>query len=147
MAASKSRDIRNALIAVLVPLQIDSEPAFMEVVGHTGGEWDKYPTVRVLPLDVSNEKGAQSQNDRTVAFVVRTHIPATQNGEDYEKMYPLTDLIIDALDKADYDNTFQTAVGTYLMNVTRGEWQYIETAKGVVLMSDINVEVSYSKNL
>jgi len=147
VAVSKSRDIRDALISVITPLQLDGEQAFMEVVGHEAGAYDKYPTVRVLPIDVSNTKGAQSQNDRTVVFTVRTHVEMAEDGSDYNQMYPLTDLIIDALDEADQGNTFQSSIGTYIMNVTRGDWQYLGVPSGVALVADINVEVSYSKNL
>lgn len=147
MGASKSRDIRDALVTRLATVQKDGAVAFTEVVGFEGNAFDGYPSVRVLPLDLNNEKGSSYEMDRTVGFIVRTHVPAVQDGSDYAAMYELTDLIVDSLDEADVDNTFQAAIGTYILSTTRGSWTYEDSGTGVVLCADINVEVSYSKDL
>lgn len=146
MAASKSLDIKNALVSLLQAVQLDGETAFTEVRGHTRGEFNGYPSIRVLPLDVSNEQGAQSQMDKTVAFSVRTHLPIG-DGSEFDRMYILTDLILDTIDQADNDDDLRAALGTNLMSATRGLWGEMETQRGVVLYADINVEVSYSKDL
>ncbi|PPG60261.1 hypothetical protein [Rathayibacter sp. AY1C5] len=149
MAESKSLDIRNALRSRLQAIQLDDEPAFTEVSGIPFGEFDSYPSARILPSVQDNEKAAFRQNDRTPSWVIRTYLPfgAADQEASTDKMYVLMDAIFDALDEADQDNTFQEAIGTYILAVDRGEWSVDETAVGVVLYADINVEVSYSKDL
>ena len=38
-----------------------------------------------------------------VSYIVRTHVEAKDDGSEIDYMYDLTDLIIDALDSADFD--------------------------------------------
>ena len=147
MAESKSRDIKNALVTLISGLTQDGEPAFVSVEGHSIGKFDGYPSVQVLPGRQDTEKAAQNQNDRTPVYEIRTHVEATETGSEFDYMYELTDLLIDALDQADHDDAFRAVTGTYLLNVTQGDWDYIETQAGTVLVFAINVEVTYSKDL
>ena len=147
MAESKARDIKNALVGLIEPLQLDGETAFVEVKGHPRGEFDGFPSVRVLPADVSSENVAFGENDRTVSFTVRTHLPVKTDGSEFDRMYELTDLLVDALEQADFDNTLQSQVGTYILTASRGTWMDVSTQSGVVLQCDIDVDVSYSKEL
>ena len=55
---SKSRAIRDGLVTLISELELDSEPAFISVKGNPKGEFDGYPSVRVLPGDQSTEKAA-----------------------------------------------------------------------------------------
>lgn len=147
MAESKGKDIKDAIIALVEGIQLDGEPAFLEVKGHPWGQFDGYPSVRVLPADQSTEKGAFGQNDRTVSLSIRTHLPVSESGSEFDQMYVLTDLIMDALDVADFNNTFSGSLGTYVLNASRGAWQEDDTQSGPVIACDIDVDVSYSKNL
>lgn len=147
MGASKTRDIRDALISVIAPIQRDGEPAFTEVVGYPGDQFDSYPSVRVLPLDIDNQKSAFNQVDRHVAFTIRTYLPAKDDGSDFDQMYELTDLLIDSLDEADQSDALREQLGTYMLNTTRGSWDYFGDQSGVSLYADINVEVAYSQDL
>lgn len=151
MGKSKIRSIKDALITLLSTVEVNGEPAFVEVKGHPRGEFDGYPGVRVLPRrPVENEKGAMSEQDRTNSFIVRVHMPSTDEGGEFDKMYDLTELIIDTLDQADNDDTLNEiddTIGTYLLNTTSGDWFEQNTQGGLVIMADINVEVAYSKEL
>lgn len=147
MAASKTRDIRDALVGLIQPLQLDGESAFVEVKGHPNGQFDGFPSVRVLPLDIDREKGAFRQVDPTVAFTVRTHVPEKDDGSDFNYMYELTDLLMDALDEADATDALHETLDSYNMSAARGSWGYEDTQEGVVLFAEINVAVTYSKDL
>jgi hypothetical protein len=147
MAASKSKDIRDGIISVIEPIQRDGEDAFMDVLGHTHGQFDSFPSVRVLPVQVDPERAAYRQSDRTVAFIARTYVEVKNDGSDFDMMYELTDLIVDALEKADADNTFHQDLATYQMAVSQGEWSEEETQSGTLLMADVNIEVTYSHNV
>lgn len=149
MAESKTLSIRNAIIGLIQGIQIDDEAAFSSVSGVPVGEFDDYPSVRVLPSVLDNEKAAFRQTDRSVTFIVRTYLPygANEQATNTDKMYLLTDLIFDQLDESDEDEAFRTALGTYILTTDRGEWTVEEVAGGVLLYADINVEVSYSKDL
>lgn len=146
MAGSKARDIKNQLVTLIQGLQLDGEQAFVDVQDNSIGKFDGYPSVQVLPGRQDTDKAAQNQNDRTVVFEVRTHVEPQEDGSEFDYMYELSDLLIDSLDQADADNTFQAAIGTYILNATQGDWDYIETPAGPVLVFVINVEVSYSKD-
>lgn len=144
MAASK--DIKNALVSLLSDVELGGEPAFTAVKGNDAGEFDGYPSVRVLPGDQTTEKASTQQNDRTVSFIIRTHVPEDGDGSEVDLMYDLTDLIIDTLDSADASNVLAAQIGTYILNATRGDWFVTDSNAGSILMCDINVDVSYSKN-
>src|SRR3712207_5800168 len=98
-----TKRIKNAVVTVLSGITLDtgtgSEPAFAQVLDNTVGEFDGYPSVRVLPGDLDNQNGAWSVQDRGTAFIVRVHeqLEDTPEAESatYDRMYDLTDLIID----------------------------------------------------
>jgi len=144
--ASKSKTIKNALITLLKGLQLNGEAAFVAVKGHPRGSFDGFPQVRVLPGDQTTEKGAYGQNDRTVSLTARVHIPYTDDGSEFDYMYELTDLILDALDTEDYSGSFNSDNGTYVLNTQRGDWFDEDTPTGPVLTCEVSVDVSYSKD-
>ena len=145
--APSSKAIKNALVTLLDGLELGGEPAFIDVKGYPTSMFDGMPSVFVMPADQTTEKAAVSQNDRTVAFVITTHVAEKTDGSDYDYLYDLTDLIINALDNADYDDTFSATLGTYLLNASRGDWYKADTQAGPALIVDINVAISYSKDL
>lgn len=155
--SGKSKRIKNALVTLMSGVQYDAgsgnEPAFVSVLDNTQGEFTGYPSLRVLPNDVTNEKYSTHQSDRTVAFVARVHIPLEETPESeaaaFDKVYDLTDLIIDAIDVADSDgtlNTLDATLGVLLMDADRGDWTVQVGQSGVMLLCDVNVTVRYSKN-
>lgn len=153
-----SKRFKDALVGILSAIDYDggngAEPAFVSVVDNTKDEYDAYPVLRVLPGHIDDQKGATGQNDRTVNFMLIGHLPledvATVPSVTFDQMYNLTDLIIDQLDNADFDNQLQTidpSIPTFLLNVTRGDWTTEPTKAGAQLTWNIDVEVSYSKDL
>lgn len=145
---ARSKAIKNALIAVLEAAQLNGEPAFTKVIGHTEGEFDSYPLLRVLPGDQSSEKATQSQNDQTVRFIARTTVPLDA-GDGFDYMYDLTDLIMDTVNEADFADTLSAkdpTIKAHMMLADRGDWQAFDTQAGSMLACDVNVEVTYSKD-
>lgn len=143
---SKSKKIKNAIISLVQGIQYKNEPAFVNVMGTPRGEFDGYPAARVLPGDITTEKGAYSQNDRVVALTLRIHVPSTKEGTEFDTMYDLTDLVLDALDTADYEGEFISAVGVLEINASRGDWFDTDSPTGPILACDIAIEVTYSKD-
>lgn len=150
----KSRSIKDALVQVLSEIQNGDEPAFVEVTDSTSKDFEGHPSVRVLPNYIENNKGSMSQNDRDVWFQVVVHLKLEDvtkvQSETIDQMYDLTDLIMDTLDEADFNNTLaekDRTIGTYMMDADRADWDVVESKGGALLMLVIGVQVSYSKDL
>lgn len=154
----RSKRIKNALKTVLNTITYDAgsgaEPAFTAVLDNTQGEFDGYPALRILPADYTTDKAAVSQNDRTASYVIIVHLPLESTPEaesaTYDKMYDLTDLILDTLDVGDFTGALtdvDPTLGTWILNATRGDWAVNTSKGGAILMCDINCEVKYSKDL
>lgn len=154
-----SKRIKNALKTVLSAITYDtgsgSEPAFLSVLDNTKGEFDGYPSIRILPGDITTEKASVFENDRTVNFVIRVHLfmenkPESESAT-YDWMYNLTDLILDTLDVGDSTGALNTADPTLqnilMLNATRGDWIVAETDSATALLCDVNCSVHYSKML
>lgn len=147
MADSKSKDIKNALVALLQGLQRDGEPAFQEVKGHPRGTYEGFPAARVQPGDQTTSKGAHGQNDRTVNLTIRVLVEATDTGAEFDQMYELTDLVLDALDTADYQGDFIESLDAEELNASRGDWFDMNSqSTGPLLACDITVGVEYSRD-
>jgi hypothetical protein len=153
----RSKRIKNALKAVLAGITYDAgggaEQA-MYVLDSSSGQFEGYPGLRVLPADIDSDKASVAENERVVRFLVSVHLPMEDNAESeaatYDKMYDLTDLILDTLDVGDFTgalNAQDPTIGTYFLNATRGDWFAVEENAGVLLVCDLNVEIKYSKDL
>lgn len=154
--SGQSKKIKNALMTVLSGITYDagsgSEPAFVQVLDSQTGEFEGYPSLRVLPGDVTTEKAATNQNMRTVSFIVRVHCNLEETPESesatVNQMYDLTDLIIDSLDAGDGSGALHQAdssLDTLILNATRGDWSYAPAAVGAILLCDVNVSITYSQ--
>jgi hypothetical protein len=154
---SQAKRIKNALKTLLSGIQYDAgsgnEPAFVSVLDNTTGEFDGYPSLRVLPGDLDTEKASVAENERTAAYVIYVHLPleatpATE-GATYDKMYDLTDLILDCLDEGDFDNSLtaiDSTIGVHFLDAQRGDWLVNDSKGGAILICRIDVQVRYSKN-
>jgi hypothetical protein len=154
--AGNSRKIRDAIVSTLTGLVYLSEPAFVSIKTSTQGEFNGYPSLRVMPdpLGIENKPSEMSQNDRTVTTSVLGHIllEDTPDSEDVaiNRMLDLTDLIIDALDKADYEQNLPDLdldSQSYVLNADRAEWTFADSSAGAILLFLVNVHVTYSKDL
>jgi hypothetical protein len=153
----QSKKIKNALKAILTAIQYDggggSETA-MYVLDSSHGKAEGYPVLRLLPADVDDNKAAVFENERTVNFLLIVELPMEVSPETeaatYDKMYDLTDLIIDTLDVGDATSALHaqdSTLNTYLLAATRGDWYAVAENDGIKLVCDINVAVKYSKLL
>src|SRR5688572_5486872 len=110
-----SKKIKNALKTVLEGIEYDAgsgdEPA-MYVKDSSHGAFDGYPAVRILPADIGNDKSSTAEQERAPAYLLMVHLPMEDTpeseSETYDKMYDLTDLIMDTLDQGDRDNVLTT---------------------------------------
>lgn len=142
---SKALTLRNSIMEVIRAIKLDGEDAFLDVIGHPRAQFQGFPVARVLPGDQLNEKWAQGENERTVTFTVRTHVPVTEDGSEFDYMYNLTDLILDAFDEADESGGFPINNGAYEIRADRSDWFDEELPSGPALAADISVTVTYSK--
>jgi len=158
--AGSSRQIRDAVMTALADITYDDEPAFVSIKGSTKGEFDGYPALRVLPSPegLANVKSSMAQQDRTVSLSILGHIELENKDPDpsvdvekdaIDQMLDLTDLIVDRLDQVDFDNTLavDTDTDTYIMNTESGEWNWVVSGAGALLLFLVNVKVTYSKNM
>lgn len=155
MADGMSKRIKNALKTYLGSITYNGEQAFTSVLDSTSGEYSGYPIIRILPADMTTTKGAVGENDRSVNFVARVHLPlegSTGKSESqiYDWMYDLTDLIIDQLDQGDFNRaleTIDTNLDTLILNASRGDWTVAESDNAAILMCDVAIEIRYSRDV
>lgn len=155
---SKARHIRDAVIALLQALTYDTgggaESAFALVTGDPSQEFGEEPYALVYPAQITDTKGATGQADRAVGFAIFIMLSTenkqrTQNAT-YNYMYDLEEIVLDALDSADFHdslNATDNTIGTWLMDIQTGGLVPADTKSGGVLLCTINLIVSYSKNL
>lgn len=156
---SQARGIKDALVTLLSGVQLDAghgaEPAFGLVTDDpsmtfTGNE----PFVMVYPAPSNDTKAAIGQNDREVAFIVIVVLSMENKQrtqvQTYDYMYDLTELILDCFDEGDFTdalNRTDTTLHTWIMNATRSTFLPAEAKAGAILLCNIDVAVTYSKDL
>ncbi|WP_241473767.1 hypothetical protein [Mycolicibacterium neoaurum] len=152
----KVKAIKNALVETIKDLQYEGAPAFTNVTDDTSSDFDSYPVARVLPAPdlMTNEKGAMSQNDRTVRFNVVVHAPLEDptkiQSNVIDHMTDLADLLIDTFDIADYTDVLKAhdeTLGVYIMSVPTVTLDPVDSKGSALLMLVATVEVEYSKDL
>lgn len=148
----KSRTIKDALVTVLSGIQYQGEPAFVNVTDSTAEQFDGYPSVRLLPGSIENTKGSMAQMDRAVEYqaVIHMKLEDVENiqSDVIDQIYDLTDLVIDALDEADFDDSLREQVGgSYLLRADRAEWDVVDSKAGALIMLVVTITAEYSKNL
>lgn len=154
----RSRRIKDALVQILHGITYDTgagaEPAFAQVADNTHDEFTSYPAVRVLPNVLVSTTAAFAQKDHAVTFAVITSLPLN-NPDDiesatYNHMYDLADLITDTLEAADYDDLLtdiDPQVSNVVMEVNQGRWYVAEGGTGSLLLCNIEVQVTYAKDV
>src|SRR4051794_11602233 len=104
-----TKRLKNALKTLMATATYDAgngeSAAFVRVITSTEGEFDSYPVLRILPGSLQNDKAATYENERTAAYTFRVLLPLESrvdaSEQTFDKMYDLTDLILDTLDDAD----------------------------------------------
>ncbi|RAN78016.1 hypothetical protein B5P43_18465 [Bacillus sp. SRB_336] len=153
-----NRRIKDALITILSGITYDTglgeEPAFVSVLDNTKDEFEGYPAIRILPNNLSSVIDTNAQNNHTVSFAVIMHFPLNSPDEVessiYDRMYDLTDLIVDTAEHADYIDelsTIDSAIQNWLMVVKQGRWYIANGKAGSLLLCNLDIEVSYSKDV
>jgi len=153
-----NRRIKDALITILSGITYDTgsgaEPAFVSVLDNTKDEFEGYPAIRILPNNLSSVIVTNTQNDHTVSFAVIMHFPLNSPDEVessiYNRMYDLTDLIIDTTEHSDYIgqlSTIDANIQNWLMTVKQGRWYIANGKAGSLLLCNLDIQVSYSKDV
>lgn len=150
----KSKRIKNALKAIATDLQYNDEPAFQEVLGSNAGAFNGYPNLQILPGDISTEHVTTGESDHAPAYILRVRIPLEDTNTAQEtavdKMYDLTDLLIDAIEDQDTHMSLTDDDGLIAitkMDAARGDWLEVPASNGANLVCDVNVQITYSKDL
>lgn len=153
-----NRRIKDALVTILSGITYDAgggaEPAFVSVLDNTKDEFEGYPAIRVLPNNLSSVVVENTQNDHTVSFAVIMHFPLNSPGEVessiYNRMYDLTDLIVDTAEHADYLGTLSSIdpqIQNWIMVVKQGRWYIANGKAGSLLLCNLDIEITYSKDV
>ncbi|MEC5150872.1 hypothetical protein [Cryobacterium sp. GrIS_2_6] len=154
----KNRRIKDALVAILSGITYDTgagaEPAFVSVLDNTKDEFEGYPAVRVLPNTIASTTSSNSSKDHVVSFAVIMHFPLNSPSEIesdiYNRMYDLTDLIIDTTEHSDYIgklSTIDPLIQNWMMDVTSVRWHIASGKSGSLLLCNMNIDISYSKDV
>ena len=153
-----NRRIKDALITILSGISYDTgagpEPAFVNVLDNTKDEFEGYPSVRVLPNNIISTTITNVEKDHVVSFAVIMHFPLNSPYEVestvYNRMYDLTDLIIDTTEHADYVGQLtknDPLIQNWMMNVTSVRWHIANGKSGSLLLCNMNIDISYSKDV
>jgi hypothetical protein len=153
-----AKRVKNALVILLQGITYDtgsgSEAAFTQVLDNTHNEFHADQTAQVLPGDVTDDQPTVAQADRVLSYIIRIRLaledtPETESNT-YDRMYDLTDLVLDTCDLSDRTGSLRDAIGAIgitLMQASRGDWVVLETNAGATLICDINIGITYSKKL
>lgn len=153
-----NRRIKDALVTVLQGVTYDTgsggEPAFVNVLDNTKDEFEGYPSVRLLPNDITSITGSSTQKDHTVSFAALMHFPledpANIESDVYNQMYDLTDLIVDTVEHGDYVgqlSAIDPAINNWKMEVSQATWQVVTGKIGSFLLCNVNINTTYSKDV
>lgn len=155
-----NRHIKDALVTVLQGIKYDplgngnNEAAFVSVLDNTKDDFEGYPAVTVLPNNLGSVTGSSSQKDHTVAFAVFMHLPIEDpsNVESalYNQMYDLTDLIVNTVEHNDYIGTLSqidSTIQNWIMEVKKARWYVGKGKSGALLIVNVDVEITYSKDV
>lgn len=148
--SGKSRQIKDQLVSILTSLQSGGDQAFTSVLDNPYGTFDGTPTAQVLPGRLAMSRESSQQVDKAPTYVVRVRVDDENTAEGQQAvvnaLYDLSDLVMDAIADADQDNTLGS-IGAYMMDAELGEWAPFSTNDGIQLVFDINVTITYSRNL
>lgn len=147
-----SRRIKDALVAILSGLEYQGETAFVSVLDNTRGEFDGYPSLRVLPGELSSESSDSADMDHTVEYAAIMHFKLQTTdeieSETYDRMYDYTDLIMNTLEQADTRRTLSEIdpdIQSWMLSVPNARWFVGQSASGALLLCNVVVQVSYSQ--
>jgi hypothetical protein len=149
-----NRMIKDALVTILTGLTYGGETAFANVTDNTHNDFEGSPIARVLPGGYQSVTGSNVQRDHTVSYSIILSWPL-ENPSDveadlYNQMYDLTDLIVDTLQHDDYIqklSTINPLITNWLLDANRATWRIAAGKIGALLLCEINVMVSYSKDI
>ena len=161
---SVSRHLRDALIEVLQGIQYDAgsgpEQAFQLVDGNPSDEFDQEPYALVYPADLINTKSQTGEQDRNLQFEIflllklenglNADSSARTQEQTYDYMYDLAELVLNALDEADWNDTLHSddvTIVNWILNASRGTFLPAKMKAGAVLVCTIHVSVEYSFDL
>lgn len=148
-----ARKFRDAVISILQSIQYGGEPAFVQVLDNTVGEFEGYPSVRVLPNNLTSEVDDTRSFRHTVSFAVIMHFPIgapdAVESDQYDRLLDLTDLIQDQLEHSDHIDQLSTidpTVADFYMEVPSTTWHVADGANGSLLLCNLTVNISYLKS-
>ena len=155
---SMNKRIKNALVLLATSIQYDVgqglEPAFTQVLDNNRQVFDGWPNVSVLPGKLQVQRDTTHQADKIPSYILRIRIPMEDSNISqsaaYSYMYDLTDLLIDAFLMADNQQSLtdsQGLIAITMMDTSLGDWLEVPSSQGSVLICDVNIAITYSKNL
>ena len=146
-----SRRIKDAIVSILAGIEYEGETAFVSVLDNTKDEFTGYPSVRVLPSELSSSELDSADRDHAVEYAAIMHFPLNSptdvDSEVYDRMYDLTDLIINTLELHDQDgglSAIDPEIQAWLMSVPSARWYVGQSEAGALLLCNVTIKVRYS---
>jgi hypothetical protein len=154
----RNRRIKDALVTILQGITYDAgsgaEPAFVSVLDNTKDEFEGYPAVRVLPNNLASVTGSTYQRDHTVSYAVIMHFPLEDpnniESQLYNQLSDLSELIVNVMEQADKSATLSSidpVIQDWKIDVKSARWYVAAGKAGSLLLSNIDIEVTYSQDL
>jgi hypothetical protein len=156
---SRTRRIKDALISILEGIQYDvgngPEPAFSAVLDNTHNDVEGSPVARVLPgRGIKVSTGSNTQKDYQVPFSVIISWPLEDPSDIeqslYDRMYDITDLILEKVAAEDYIgelSTIDPQIINWRMDVSGTNWRLAAGRGGALLLCEVQIEVTYSQDV
>jgi hypothetical protein len=153
--AGITRQLKDALVAILQTVQYGGEPAFVSVLDNTHDEFSGFPAALVLPDKITSvPMGLGGQMEHTAAFEFVTHIPVASPSDveqtQYNTMYDLTDLLQNAIESGFFTNALSQQIAgfaSYNMTCKQAVIRPVQSKIGPILLSRLNIEITYSQDV
>lgn len=141
-----AKAIKNELKTIMTGLQYNSVPAFAAVIDNFTGQFENYPSVRIVPQDIPAEIATNVQNDRTVVLTAIVYIAheATDRSETaaIDLGYDFIDLVSNAIDTHSWDSVTNNTV-----EAAGVRWLFAVEQTGGQVVLEFDVRVTYSKDV
>lgn len=150
-----TRQIKDALVAMLEAVQYGGEPAFVSVLDNTHDEFSGFPAALVIPDKIqSSPEALGGVMTHVASYEVVTHIPvasaSTVEQIQYNTIMDLSDLVQGAVESGFYRDFISSQIpefASYNMECKQGIIRAVNSKIGPILLATLNIEVTYSQDV
>lgn len=147
-----TKAIKNELKSLLEGLKYKQDdnteeaPLFVNVIDNFTGQFENYPSARILPRDIDGDEATNIENDRTVPFTAVAYIAYDSKdrteAEAINLAYDIIDIVQDAIDEHNW-----TSVPNSIVSPAGVRWLVAEGKTGSQIAIEFDLSVKYSKDI